>query len=73
MEPRQLQRHEGLTWCELVSWWGLALLRASLEPFDVIVKCLGVAVNSSTEMTRMETLNEVKWKGNGIRQKKMCK
>ena len=73
IEPRQLQRYEGLTWCELVSWWGLAFLRDSLEPFEVIVKCFRVAVNSSTEMTRMETLNETNWRGSGICQKKMCK
>ena len=73
IEPRQLQRYEGPTWCELVSWWGLAFLRDSLEPFEVIVKYFGVAVNSSTEMTRMESLNGIKWRGNGIRQKKVCK
>ena len=70
-ESRQLQWYEGLTWCELVSWWGLAFLRDSLELFEAIVKCFGVAVNSSTKMTRMETLNETNWRRNGVRQKKM--
>jgi hypothetical protein len=72
-EPRQPQRYEGLAWCELVSWWGLAFLRDSLELFEAIVKCFGVAVNSSTKMTRMETLNKTNWRRNGVCQKKMCK
>jgi hypothetical protein len=73
IESRQLQRYEGLAWCELASWCGLAFLWDSLEPVEVIMKYFGAAVNSSTKMTRMEALNEIKWRGNGIRQKKMCK